>query len=228
MSIAFSNLGKPPVTKHLPFPALEDKVVKIIEEAICVAWNRLKTSCVLNLKKANEKNITKELQRELVEVLDESLVSGFVSDIFNIPTRDASVEDHTGKLIDKKPDLTFYLSSSRPLSVNKGLFFECKPIGNIATYFGQHGLKRFCDGRYAWAMPHAGMIGYVRRKKSPMTAKDAAQNEVDSGKLKVINQGADNSVTYASIWETSHERSYALSSGAAPGPIKIRHLWLDS
>jgi len=113
-----------------------------------------------------------------------------------------------------------------PLSINKGIFFECKPIGNIETYFGENGLKRFCDGRYAWAMPHAGMIGYVQRKSVPLTAKDAIEKKVENGDLVLNSHYGDTSSTYHPIWVSVHSRSFVLLNGNKPGPIVIRHLWL--
>ena len=154
-------------------------------------------------------------------------VDGFWPELFNQPARDASVEDYTGNFIEKKPDLTIKLSKPLPLSPNKGLFFECKPLGSISNYFGKNGLERFCDGRYAWAMTHAGMIGYVQRQTSPMTAKEAIEKKVNTGELILEKHYADPMATYHPIWVTVHARNFVLTNGQKPGPIVIRHLWLS-
>lgn len=226
MATPFVSLGTPPIRPIEPFEAFDDEIIRIVEKAICEAWNILKKSACINLNTANEKTITKELQETIIDVMNSGTVSGFLPELFNQPVRDASVADYSGKYIEKKPDLTIYLSNPLPLSVNKGLFFECKPLGNISTYFGEEGLKRFCDGRYAWAMPHAGMIGYVQRKTSPLTAKDAIEGNVNSGALILDSHYGDMSATYHSIWVSVHSRDFILLNGNAPGTIAIRHLWL--
>ena len=114
--------------------------------------------------------------------------------------------------------------SASPLSANKGLFFECKPIGNVGTYFGPNGLGRFCDGRYAWAMPHAGMIGYVQRKTNPLTAKEAVETNVTAGTLIVQSHYGDSTAQYHPVWVSVHERTFTLLNGTLPGSITIRHI----
>lgn len=222
----FVSLGTPPLRPQAPFPAFDDHIVKTIEKAICAAWGLLKVSKSLDLTTASEKAITAALQESIIDVLNNGCVDGFIPEIFAQPTRDASVADYTGKFLEKKPDLTFTVSSAVPLSANKGIFFECKPIGNVGTYFGVNGLGRFCDGRYAWAMPHAGMIGYIQRKTSPLTAQDAIEKHVKDGTLMVNSHYVDTAATYHPIWLSVHSRGFTLPNSNAPGPILIRHIWL--
>lgn len=226
MAPSFTSLGTPPIRPIEPFPAFDDKIIKTMEKAICEAWNQLRHSARIDLSTASETAITKELQESIIDVMNNGSVAGFCSELFNQPSRDASVTDYSGKYIEKKPDLTLYLSKPLPLSVNKGVFFECKPIGNIANYLGENGLERFCDGRYAWAMPHAGMIGYVQRQTPPFTAKEAIEANVKSGKLTLDNHYEDTSATYHPIFVSVHSRHFYLLNGNPPGPIAIRHLWL--
>lgn len=223
----FVSLGLPPVRPQEPFQAFDDEIVQKIEQAICVAWQLLAASKRLDLATASEKAITAALQESIIDVLNNDYVAGFVPEVFQQPTRDASVADYSGKYLEKKPDLTFFISSATPLSANKGLFFECKPIGNIGTYLGQDGLQRFCDGRYAWAMPHAGMIGYVQRKTVPLTAEQAIQANVTDGTLVVESHG-DAAAAYHPIWVSVHRRNFTLLNGNASGSITVRHIWLKA
>lgn len=223
---SFVSLGTPPLRPQEPFPAFDDDIVQKIEQAICVAWRLLVTSAKLDLTAAPEKVITTELQASIIDVLNNEHVEGFVPEIFQQPSRDASVVDFSGKFLEKKPDLAFFISSATPLSPNKGLFFECKPIGNVGTYLGVDGLERFCDGRYAWAMPHAGMIGYVQRKTAPLTAQDAIEEKVKAGTLAVESHYADATATYHPIWVSVHSRHFKLQNGNVPGSISVRHIWL--
>lgn len=225
---SFVSLGLPPKRPQEPFPAYDDDIIRKIEEAICVAWNHLVKSSALDLKTAAEKEITAALQECIIDVLNCGCVEGFVPEIFQQPTRDASVRDYSGKYLEKKPDLAFFVMSAQPLSANKGLFFECKPIGNVATYLGDNGLGRFCDGRYAWAMPHAGMIGYVQRKTAPLSAKEAIEGNAAAGTLTVQSHYGDKAASYHPIWVSIHARNFILQNGAPPGSITIRHIWLNA
>lgn len=222
----FVSLGLPPARPTEPFPAFGDDIVQKIEQAICVAWKLLALSGNLDLTSASEKAITAALQESIVDVLNNAYVDGFVPEIFQQPARDPSVVDYSRERLEKKPDLAFFISSAKPLSVNKGLFFECKPIGNVGTYLGHDGLQRFCDGRYAWAMPHAGMIGYVQRKTAPLTAQDAIQTNIRDGTLVVESHFGDPKAAYHPIWVSVHARNFKLLNGNAPGSIVVRHIWL--
>jgi hypothetical protein len=224
----FVSLGVPPARPSEPFPAYDGHIINTIEKAICYAWELLKVSKSINLTIALETEITDALQQSIIDVLNNNLVKGFIPEIFAQPSRDASVSDHTGQFLEKKPDLTFTIPTARPLSVHKGIFFECKPIGSISKYFGSDGLERFCDGRYAWAMPHAGMIGYVQRIKPPISAKEAIEEKVKTGALLVLSHGEDLSATYHPVWVTVHARNFALKNGNAPGSISVRHIWLST
>lgn len=224
---SFISLGLPPSRPQEPFAAFNEKIVQTIEKAICTAWQLLAASKRLNLATESEIVITTALQESIIDVLNNNYVEGFVPEIFQQPTRDASVKDFSGDYLEKKPDLAFFISSAQPLSTNKGLFYECKPIGNVGKYLGYSGLQRFCDGRYAWAMPHAGMIGYVQRKKAPLTAEAAIKENVANGAL-VVESHCDAHVDYYPIWMSVHRRDFKLLNGKAPGPITIRHIWLQS
>jgi hypothetical protein len=222
----FEDLGTPPKRLDLSFPAYSDEIIKTVETAICAAWFLLKKSATLNLNTANETQITAALQDSIIDVLNFGCVDGFFPEIFNQPVRDASVVDFTKVWHEKKPDLTFSIHTVSPLASTRGIFFECKPIGNITNYFGMDGLLRFCDGRYAWAMPHAGMIGYVQRKTEPLTAKTAISDEISSNNLSVLSEYDDSRPDYYTLHVSEHDRPFTLINGKAPGSIRIRHLWL--
>jgi hypothetical protein len=224
----FESLGKAPRRAEPPFEPLDGNLVKTLEKAICLAWHWLKESQIIDLSTAAETDITTKLQASIIDVLNSGKVEGFVSEIFQNPVRDGSICSYDNKLNGKQPDLAFYIAPAKPLHQDKGFFYECKPIGNIATYFGVDGLGRFCDGRYAWAMPHAGMIAYVQRKTSPLTAEDALENHVEGQPLTIDAKFEDKDVTFHSIWVSVHPRSYPMANGKPPGPISIRHLWLPS
>jgi hypothetical protein len=223
----FKNLGEGTSIDAPPYPGWADKTIQIVEKAIWCAWARLISENCLDVASAKETAITAALQHYLVELLNLEIVDGFVSDVFPPPTRDSSVVDYSGEFLEKKPDLTFYCQHVKPVSNQRALFFECKPIGNINAYLGSNGLGRFIDGRYAWAMPHAGMIAYMRRRH-PYDVQDALRTSlVLDGKVN-ISLSIDATCSENQVVVTEHGRDFLLRTGAAPGNIKIRHLWLDA
>jgi hypothetical protein len=224
----FKNLGEGPSVDAPPFGGWADETIRIVEKAIRSAWKSVVLDTSLDVSTANETAITAVLQHYLVELLNLETVEGFISDVFPPPTRDSSVADYTGRYLEKKPDLTFYCQQVRPVSNHRALFFECKPIGSVSVYLGGDGLGRFLDGRYAWAMPHAGMIGYVQKRRKPKDAESLIRANLTQDSEVNIGLTVDAGVPEDHVVVTEHRRDFLLTNGRTPGNIKIRHLWLDS
>ena len=72
-----------------------------------------------------------------------------------------------GSHIEKRPDLTLYLTSRNP---NFPLVVECKIIDRRTRkgvdLYCEEGLRRFIDGEYAWTNSEAVMLAYVRDQSS--------------------------------------------------------------
>jgi hypothetical protein len=169
MTVIFTSLGRSP-SRMPPYPSWEAWIIETIEEAL--RHSSLHVEADMGGKQAvldaNEEHITRALQRRLAGLLEDGVtIPRFSADIFQTPTRNESCEDYTGKHIDKQPDLVFKLVGQAQL--NNCLFCEGKILDkkhSIRNYIYQ-GMIRFVRGQYAWAMPYAHMIAYVRETSSP-------------------------------------------------------------
>lgn len=228
------SLGTPP---HTPssLPAWTLRHLRIVERAIVVAWSQLISTQDFNLwaGSAIERDITLALQRQLVELLNTCEVKGFTPAAFAAPIRGQELENYTGEEKEKRPDLSFIRLASRPVSNHNAQFYECKIIGRGRSVDDYHkdGIMRFVDGRYAWAMPHAGMIAYVSPPPACIASTVLAsywehcQANPSLGGMPTCDLEHDTSLT-TPILITVHSRNLPASNLGAPPAITLRHLWL--
>jgi hypothetical protein len=232
-----SNIYKPQVVlPNRPYPKA---TLRVIVEAIVEAWRLIREAPrdQFTLADATEDEITLELRTRLMdEVLDNPNFPAFTSAAFWI-CREAKFESFDRNHLDKMPDL--YVNVRRNCSPGlpsaDGLFVECKPIGRrtpAGSDYCDKGILRFVSGQYAWAMPHALMVGYADVNYTITTKlKDAIANRKTElktdGNMRIypgVNLG-----TYAQhLYETTHKRGfvYIQTTTAAP-EIVIQHLWLN-
>ena len=240
VAVAFRNLGIGPAFTG-PYPPWRSELLELIERALSIAWDSVRTRYPRLLAQADEDRITEQIKTELVALRTKNEPQGFNSDLFGMPTRDSKLRDWLGKSIDKTPDLTIYLAHPRPGVIDAqydAIFLECKVLDarrGLRAY-RKDGIERFLDGRYAWAMPHAGMIGYVlgRKANCPLSALTAYLSRrcgrrtigailgVVSPPSKVATSPRPSA---ADVAETIHKRSAPLVRGKAT-QISLRHLWL--
>lgn len=230
------NLGTPPKGPS-PFLAWTPRQLRIVERAIVVAWGHLMSApaFVKWAERAIERDITVELQKQLIDLLNTNEVRGFTAAAFAPPIRGQEIEDYTGIEKEKRPDLTFLRLAARPVSNHNAQFYECKVIGRGRTVDDYHkeGVMRFVDGRYAWGMPHAGMIAYVS-PPPPSVAwaalegywkKDRKDTPLEGLPTCALELDATASPTIAI---SVHARKILLPNCAEPGAIVLRHLWLSA
>lgn len=238
----FISLGRPPASSaymEQPYAPWPLGILLAIEEALHEAAVRLRASRTLEeINSADENQISAWLQALLCELLQDGTVDGFTFDIFGLPTRDSAISNFSGKNISKKPDLTFYFAGGRRLTVSPlddGIFCECKIIDKRHTLrdYVDKGILRYVDGTYAFAVPTAHMIGFVR---APL--RTPAPDLVNF--LRRQHRGATNGDRVALIPSpvlcavspgvstlcTEHRRDFTLRNGRPPGPIELRHVWL--
>ena len=185
------------------------------------------------LDTGTEPQITERLQTELISLLNSGCVAGYSPSAYGWPIRGQEIDDHTGKHLENRPDLTFPRLSARPASNHNALFYECKILGRGRTVkdYVERGVMRFQEGLYAWAMPQAGMIAYL----CASGAIDAQRTLIDAW-----SETPGPAAPYAPIGEvlreaegaappvaiSRHARGFPLRNGMAPGHITLRHLWL--
>lgn len=237
----FSSLGIPPASTT--YPAWNLALVETVDRALCIAWDRLKTSHGHLLTVGDEDRITDQLKTELVALRKADTPLGFNDAIFSIPVRDAKLRDGSGESIDTTPDLTIYLSNSRGGVEDDqfdGLFFECKVLSKTKQLrlYDKKGIARFTTGWYASRMPHGGLIGYAidntyscpstslttyfatKRRGATKTYGQIALCK--SGPIKVMKSPGSMA---GDVAETVHSRQIK-GVTAPPTDVSLRHLWL--
>lgn len=219
-------------------------MIAVVEHAIRQAWRTLVLEHQAVLVTRDEDRITDRLLDVLVDMRAQGTVPGFTADLFGVPVRDAKLADWLGISIDKTPDITVYPAQPRQ-GISDGrhdaLFLECKVLHGKRglTKYGDEGIQRFLDGRYAWRMPHAHMVAYVfsatdrhptsalkthfaRQRAGPPRQSNGQRLALREGPTEVSPAGC---ASTRPIIQTSHLRSAPILQGR-DNPIVLRHLWL--
>lgn len=216
---------------HEPFP---ERFILAVEEAIQTAWELLhKRVPRADLVDAMEPVITNHLRNLLEELrCKEPPPLAFNEADFGPVIMGGEVENYSGIKVGKEPDLTFYCRDRRTgirLTIYDAIFGECKWIGNGRSVdkYASEGIERFVCGDYAWAMTHALMVGYAYgRSVLPRTLSQYMTPDTVT-LYKVIHSPVIQKCALSNnVYETFHERTWHHRNGSAPGPIKLRHLWL--
>jgi hypothetical protein len=226
---------------QLPHPPIPLSVFLVVEEALCAAWDRLRTypKPGFNLLSAEEDVVTLKLHEQLFDVIfDSGAVEGFDAQLFQVGSRAGKVRNYDETSLDKMPDLLIGLIGRRNvfMRTQDGLFVECKPVDSahsVGTHYCDKGIIRFVRGDYAWAMTSALMIGYARGGYTiSSTLTIALRTDTRARSLLTIafpcqcrqsKPGRNNEAVYVS--EHSRTFRYVETKQQAP-PITIRHLWL--
>lgn len=232
MSLAKSNSFT-----EFPFPEWSDALLDCIDSAIKTAWNKVTVSSDEKHTEL-ENHLTNRLEYELHQMLDVENPIGFNRSRFQSPVRGAESCDYQDKSISKKPDLTIRLVDMRP-GIRDGrqdaMFIECKllDVDKRPLAYIENGIRRFVDGEYAWAMPHAIMLGYVFDKSALPGAlmRCFARNKAKDTVMRCAPSGGA-LVSIATMrkpdtFRSSHSRTWSHPEYGDPGPINIYHIWLD-
>lgn len=232
----FNNLGLPPSPKFdAPFPAWNQKDIRLVEQAIVLAWQHLHRDVAAkhDLNGKSEVEISVKLIDILEGMLNNASVKGFTGRRFCPPARGQELVDVRGEKLEMRPDISIRLVSSKPYTQHNSLFFECKRISpkrRVADYINE-GLIKFCDQRYAWGMPHAGMLAYVQDLKPAPQAKIALEKHwaknPTSLTVPLCNVVVESSGSIV-VTVTKHKRPVPLPNGDASGDITLRHIWLTT
>ncbi len=224
---------------ELPHPPISLSIFLVVEEALCVAWDHLRTSprSGFSLLSATEDIITQELYEELYDkIFNKGIVDGFDRQLFTVVTRESKVRNFDGAKLDKMPDILIGFAGR--LNVFRlsqdWLFIECKPVDSshsAGVHYCDKGIIRFVRGEYAWAMTSALMIGYIRDEYT-ITPKlaDALKKrgkEVPTTALPFSCQRSKPGKNNEVIHITQHSRTFAyVETGRQAPAITLRHLWL--
>jgi len=241
ITVSFSNIGVSPPSLA-PYPPWGAKLVKVVERALSEAWLHLIQDHSTLVSGGNEDAITDQLMTELVALRGNEYPPGFHAGFFGMPVRDGKLPSWDGKSIDQMPDITIYPAVPRQNIADHrhdALFFECKVLdkGRGMDLYRSQGIERFTQGRYAWCMPHAGMVAYVLEKSefSPTAALTGYFARINqTGKTVGGEVGVStpptlvakaNTAYVSDVAESRHLRSAPVVDGKV-SMITLRHLWL--
>lgn len=227
---------------QLPHKPLPLAVFLVVEEALRVAWQRLKAleNSRIDIATAAEDEVTHDFYEVIFdEVFNRGLVDGFDTGTFTVVTREKKLRNYNGDHLDKMPDLLVGIAGRTELDFHRRsqdwLFIECKPVDaehTVGVHYGAKGIARFIRGDYAWTMTSALMVGYA----SPGYTIDPKLFEMlenRGGKEFAIVEmpkrcpspfGGDGGEP---VYSTKHRRTFHyVENGMAAPPILLRHLWL--
>lgn len=240
--MTFNSLGRPPVSYAI-FPRWPAVFISSVEQALQESWCALLQHYPKVIATNDEDKITEALVEIMIDLRKNESVPGFTPAFFGVPTRDAKHRDWTGKWIDQMPDMKVPLAVPRPEVAHDNhdaMFFECKVLfgKRQLRLYGDEGMERFVDGRYAWCMPHGHMVAFVLQAPSDQPysaltthfARTRGKPPRTNGyRLAVVDSPTivePSACAYArDIVETKHLRAAPmLASGQ--NRVVLRHLWL--
>jgi len=233
-----SFYGEGTTCAELPHPPISLSIYLVVEEALCVAWDYIRTHprSGFNLLSETEDVITQELYERLYDkVFNRGVVDGFDRQLFTDIIREPKIRSYDWFSLDKMPDMLIRLLNR---DVDKpsqdGLFVECKPVDSshsTGVHYCDKGIIRFVRGEYAWAMTSALMIGYARDGYSILPKLTKALEEREKTVPTIAppcpcqqsKPGKNNEVVHVS----QHLRTFSyVETGQKAPAITLRHLWL--
>ncbi len=217
----------------MPYPRFEPGFLAIVNHALIWAWTTLRQcSSDEHLRVASEVEITEAMQTILNQAMNDAAapVAGFTAAYFETMERGGEITNFDGTKLEKRPDLRFRLRGRHNVSdrLQYAFFVECKIVDSTHSVprYCDDGLTRFIRGDYAWAMPHAMMLAYVRSgRRSVQALKEFL--EADRSHYGVTSVSAPEIAGALESVESVHNRTWRYPvSSTDPGPIELHHLWL--
>lgn len=217
---------------RLPLPAVDAVHLELIADGLCRAFHEIRADHPTVVATGSEAEVTALLEARLNALIGED---PFWGQLVLCAVRGKESVSFDGSHIEKRPDLSIYLSSRER---NFPLIVEAKILDSVtsktATLYCDKGLCRFLVGEYGWASQEAFMLAYVRDGSSiaghltPLLAKDMAQASPRYAvQLLPTSTGASSGRDLA--W-SRHDRTFVYIHQAPPaqrpGPVTVWHLWL--
>lgn len=223
------------------FPPFGDLQVKAVEQALRLAWKELVKNPLVydvDLSVANEVAISEGLVRVVDMIRDTGAIPAFTKH-FETPHSDGSLRNFNGTKLSKRPDMSFKLKVNPVPGIHgmhHRLFVEAKVLGigkqGVGAYC-KDGVSRYIVGDYAWAMPHAMMVAYVRSPAHVLPESldkhlSKPANKLSYEVLTLQAKACGFTSSSPRAYETTHGRTgWTFSDGTAPTSIKLIHLWLS-
>lgn len=238
---AFTRRGS--VYDGMPYTRFSDLELLVVEKALRLVWHeapqRFNIHCI-NFNTANEEQISSALYLVFNDLWanDRHLLADLAKVFLPVPIYDgpSGAVDYLGHELKFRPDLAFRrnYTDAGISTIDSSLFIEAKLVerGKTMGWYCGTGLSKFVRGTYAWAMPQAMMLGYVRNTTqilphslathlAPLQKRD--QYCLKEGPKPFPLSGFTNR-----SYLTLHNRPWLYpGTKVSPGPISVLHLWLS-
>ncbi len=213
----------------LPLDPIDGDHLQVIAEGLSRAFQEIQQAWPAIVATGSEAEVTALLVARLNSLIDHDI---FWGQLVMCVVRGAESSSADASHIEKRPDLSIYLSSHRR---NFPLIAEAKILDSTKTegMYCNNGLSRFLTGEYAWARQEAFMVGYVRDGSSietrllPFLKADMA-TVPSRYAVEVPPTSAGGSI--GDLAKSRHGRKFTYSHQTplkhTPGSIDIWHLWL--
>ena len=217
---------------RLPLSAIDTVHLEIIAEGLSRAFNDIRTDNPLTVASGSEAEVTALMETRLNTLIEQDF---FWGQLVGFVARGKESVSFDGSHIEKRPDLSIYLSSR---TRNFPLVVEAKILDSAAAkseaLYCEKGLCRFLDGEYAWANQEAFMVAYVRDgssiigKLTPFLS-NATTQVPPRYSVEVLPASSGGSASNLA-W-SRHGRNFVYKHQAPPahlpGSITVWHLWLS-
>ena len=215
---------------NLPLDPIDSDHLQIIAEGLTRAFDEIQQEWPVVVSTGSEAEVTALLVARLNSMIHQDV---FWGQLVLCVVRGAETSSFDGSHIEKRPDLSIFLSS--PIR-NFPLIAEAKilDLSKTEKMYCSTGLTRFLTGEYAWARREAVMVGYVRDGSSisgrlvPFLKTDMSKVSSRYAVEVLPTFVGDGSVDLA---RSRHGRKFTYPNQAPPehlpGSISIWHLWLS-
>lgn len=236
-------LGTAPVelNRPYPFPRWHEGLLIAIEDAVRAAWEHLKDDVgkVITVRTGIENEVTSELLDMLENIRLAGTLSPFDDLTIGKVHRGSEYTNYNKAALQKQPDIAIDMISARyglEDSLHDAYFIECKLLENNrhAGLYITHGIIRFSNGNYAWAMPNAMMIGYVRNNAelagsllNAYAHYDAMNNTALVDDQIVPSPNSQRRYPDSPAFISVHDRDWMHPECGDPDSIELTHLWLS-
>lgn len=217
---------------RLPLPEVSTIHLQIIAEGLLRAFNEIRAHAPATVASGSEAEVTALMQSRLNRMSEQDPLWAQLVLYVGRGTESLSFD---GSQLETRPDLSICLSNR-----NRGfpLILEAKILDALTSkteaLYCDNGIRRFVEGKYAWANREAFMLAYVRdgssiaTKLTPFLSHAMTQTPpgyLVEGLPVAIGSGS------ADLAQSRHGRNFVYAGtsapGEQPGSISIWHLWLS-
>ena len=215
---------------RLPLEPIADDHLEVLAERLQQAFDDIRVHEPTTVAMGEEREVTALMYARLNRMIEEDPLW---RQLVIWVGRGSESISFDGSHLENRPDLSIVLSGA---SRRFPLVAEAKildtAVSKTAALYCKNGIRRFVQGKYAWANREAFMIGYVRDGSSiDPTLKaflsEAADSEPDRYLVEVLPVPVGSGPS--DLAYTRHGREFVYGRQQPPnrpGPISLWHLWL--